>query len=143
MAGLTVGAPVELRGIPIGQVTALNGVVDRQRFGNGNVRLNASLSIQPASLGLPGEATPEVALEFLAGQVANGLRIRLATASLLTGGLKVEFVNIDDDIARNVELDADPYPVFPTVAGNISNVSATAEGLLTRVNELPLSLIHI
>lgn len=138
VAGLVIGAPVELRGIEIGEVTALNGIVDRARFGDARVRLNATLSLQPARLGLPDEVTPEIALAFLAEQVADGLRVRLATASILTGGLKVEMVRLEQAVSASVDLEAEPFPVFPTSAGNIANVSATAEGLLTRVNDLPV-----
>ena len=65
-------------------------------FGDRRVRLNVVLSIQPARLGLPGEVTPEAALAFLSQRVETGMRAQLANASLLTGGLKIDLVQVDD-----------------------------------------------
>ncbi|MEP5759897.1 MAG: MlaD family protein, partial [Litoreibacter sp.] len=61
IAGLTVGAPVELSGLAVGEIINLNGIVDRQKFGDGRVRLKATMAIQPARLGLPGTPTKEAA----------------------------------------------------------------------------------
>ncbi len=96
IAGLSINAPVELAGLNIGRVSALNGLVDAVRFGDNRVRLVATLSIQPGKLGLEGEQTEQTALDFLADRVKSGLRARLATTSILTGGLKVELAEVAD-----------------------------------------------
>ncbi|PVA09085.1 paraquat-inducible protein B, partial [Pelagivirga sediminicola] len=89
IAGLAVDAPVEMAGLKIGRISALNGLVDPDRFGDNRVRLVASLAIQPGRLGLEEGAQDEgAALEFLSARVKEGLRARLATTSILTGGLK-------------------------------------------------------
>lgn len=139
VSGLTVGAPVELSGLKIGEVQTLSGVVDYDQFGDSRVRLNATLSIQPARLGLPDEVTAESALGFLQNRVSNGLRARLASASLLTGGLKVELVDVEDaDTARMDSLAEGVLPVMPTTQSNTSDAAATVEGVFTRINNLPI-----
>ncbi len=138
VAGLVTGAPVELNGIRIGEVTNLGGVVSRDQTGKRQVQLNATLSIQPARLGLPGDANAEDALSFLQEQTRTGLRARLATASLLTGGLKVELVFLEDEASGVIDMNGSPFPVLPSTDGDISDVSATAEGVLTRINKLPI-----
>ena len=76
-------------GCKIGKVRKRgSGIIDPDAFGDSRVRLNAVLSIQPARLGLPDEVTPEAALAFLSKRIEEGLRARLASASLLTGGLE-------------------------------------------------------
>lgn len=138
ISGLVLGAPVELSGLPIGTVQNLSGIVDRARFGDSRVRLNVVIGIQPARLGLPDETTPEAALAFLTEQVANGLRARLASASLLTGGLKVELVQSPEaQPARLVTVEGD-LPTLPTTNSEISDASATVEGVFTRINKLPI-----
>ncbi|NDK36607.1 MlaD family protein [Rhodovulum sulfidophilum] len=136
--GLSIDAPVMLGGLRIGRVTALNGTVDADRFGDDRVRLAATLAIQPARLGLEAPASTEDALDYLAGRVRDGLRARLATASILTRRLKVELIETAGTAPAELDRDADPNPVIPTTASDISDVSATAEGLYNRINDLPI-----
>ena len=78
------------------------------------------------------------ALSLLQDRVANGLRARLASASLLTGGLKVEMILVPDaPPARLVEA-GDSYPVMPTTENETSDAAATVEGVFTRINNLPI-----
>ncbi|MEX3316078.1 MlaD family protein [Sulfitobacter sp. PS-8MA] len=138
ISGLIVGAPVELSGLEIGEVDTLSGLVDRERFGDSRVRLNAILSIQPAHLGLRGDVTAEAALAFLKERVADGLRARLASASLLTGGLKVEMVIVDDAEEAALEETENGLVVMPTTESDVSDAAATVEGVFTRINSLPI-----
>lgn len=140
VAGLAVGAPVELSGFAIGEVSNLNGIVDRSQFGDARVRLRATLAIQPARLGLPGgEPTREAALAFLNEQViTRSLRARLASASILTGGLKVELVPVITDFATSMSMASAPFPEIPVTKSEITDVSATAEGVFSRLNDLPV-----
>ena len=135
VGGLSGGAPVELRGLTIGQVIAVSGLVDAERFGDDEVRLVATLEIQPSRLGLePGDAP----LAFLRARVERGLRARLASASFLTGGLKVELVDAPDAASAALDEEAVPYPTLPTVPSDLPDVAASASGLFERVSALPL-----
>ncbi|MEQ6202102.1 MlaD family protein [Sulfitobacter sp. HNIBRBA2951] len=138
ISGLAVGAPVELSGFRIGSVESLSGLVDFNQFGDSRVRLNVILSLQPARLGLPGDVSAETALRFLQSKVADGLRARLASASLLTGGLKVEFVEVEDAPPARLTAVGAQLPVMPTTAGDTAGSTATVEGVFNRINELPI-----
>ncbi|MBM1555285.1 MCE family protein [Sulfitobacter mediterraneus] len=138
ISGLVVGAPVELSGLKIGEVEALSGIVDYNQFGDSRVRLNVNLSIQPARLGLPVDVNAENALLFLQERVTNGLRARLASASLLTGGLKVELVMVEDAPPARLVADGDALPILPTTFSETSDAAATVEGVFTRINNLPI-----
>ena len=138
ISGLAVGAPVELSGLRIGVVEALSGIVDFDQFGDSRVRLNVNLSIQPARLGLPGDVTADNALAFLQDRVLNGLRARLASASLLTGGLKVELVIVEGAPEARLVSDGGLVPVMPTTQSELSDAAATVEGVFTRINNLPI-----
>ncbi|MEQ3749222.1 MAG: MlaD family protein [Celeribacter sp.] len=135
VSGLASGAAVELRGVQIGKVENVNGIVDRRRFGDDRVRLLATLSLRPARMGLDSD---EKAEEFLANRIAAGLRARLTSASILTGGLKVELLLAPDAEPATLDTSFDPYPLLPTTENDISDVSATAEGVFQRINELPI-----
>lgn len=138
VSGLASEADVEWRGVRIGQVVNVTGVVDEEAFGDARVRLLASLEVQPSRFGLGGTVTDEEVLDYLDERVENGLRARLASASILTGGLKVELVTVPDATPASINRDADPFPRFPVTDSDISDVSATAEGVFERVNSLPV-----
>jgi paraquat-inducible protein B len=129
---------VEWNGLRIGQVSALNGVVDEDRFGDGRVRLLVDLAIRPGRLGLEGGAGRDTALEYLHESVARGLRARLASASLLTGGLKIELVDVPDAPPAEIETIEGGDLLLPTTESEIADVSATATGVFERINALPI-----
>ena len=138
VGGLSVGAPVELGGVQIGEVANLSGAIDPQQYGDDAVRLLATLAIRPSRLGLSGETGPEEALGFLAQRVSNGLRARLASVGLLSGGLKIELVDVDDPEPAAMDLSAVPFPTLPSTESDIADVAATAQGVMQRVNDLPI-----
>jgi paraquat-inducible protein B len=138
VSGLTVGAPVELSGFRVGSVESLSGIVDSNQFGDSRVRLNVMISIQPSRLGLEGEVSPAAALSLLEDRVANGLRARLASASLLTGGLKVELIEVEDAPPARLTQSGAELPVMPTTESETSDAAATVEGVFTRINNLPI-----
>ncbi len=138
IAGLAVDAPVELGGLRIGAVQSVSGVIDPDLYGDNRVRLNAILAIQPTRLGLPAPITQESALAFFEISAAEGLRARLASASLLTGGLKVEFIRPENTSPAQVLKPVDGPPVLPTTQSEISDAATTVESLLSRVDNLPV-----
>ncbi len=138
ISGLTLGAPVELSGLRIGSVENLSGIIDQTAFGDSRVRLSVILGIQPARLGLPGEVSAEAALMFLNERVKNGLRARLGSGNLLTGGLKVELVEVDNVAPAQIVAADGSIPTLPSTESEISDAAATVEGVFTRINSLPI-----
>jgi len=137
ISGLTLGAPVELGGVRVGTVTNLTGLVDQDAFGDDRIRLRTTLEIRPTRLGL-GDATQDDVLELIDTQIAAGLRARLATASILTGGLKVELVELPDLLTASLDREAQPFPAIPSTTSNVSDSALSAESILARVNDLPV-----
>lgn len=143
VGGLTADAPVELNGLKIGEVNALNGLIDPERFGDNRVRLVVSLSIRVGRLGLEDGSGAEDALEYFRERVEGGLRARLTSASILTGGLKVELVDEPEaQPAALVQGEQDTY-YLPTTENDIADVSATAQGVFKRINDLPIEEVMV
>jgi paraquat-inducible protein B len=138
ITGLAIGSPVELDGLRVGEVSGINGLIDPATFGDDNVRLQTVLSVQPARMGLATDIAETEALDWLSAQVAGGLRARLATGSILTGGLKVQLFTVDDAPPAALDFNSRPYPSIPTVAAEITDVAATAQGALSRIEALPI-----
>ncbi len=138
ISGLAVDAPVEINGLKIGEVQSVMGVIDEEEFGDSRVRLSVLLGIQPARLGLQGEVTPDAARTFLADRVAAGLRARLTNASILTGGLKIDLVQLEDADPVTLDISDGTIPIIPTTDSDIVDAAATVEGVVTRINNLPI-----
>ena len=137
VSGLTVGSEVRLQGIRIGQVSELSAIVVGDD-NNASVRLQALLAIEPTRLGMTPGASSEEALDLLSDLVTRGLRARMVTGNILAGTLVVELVTLEDALPAIVALTSGEYPVIPTTASKISDVAETAEGVLARINALPV-----
>ena len=134
--GLDVGAPVELRGYRVGEVIDVIADVD-DSAGVPSVSLVVTILLQPSRLGLPrGEA--EESLAFLKTLVRNGMRAKLASASLITSSLYIELVDRPGEADREIDETARPYPRLPSVASDFDDLAASAEGVLNRINALPI-----
>lgn len=136
--GLSSGANVRFNGLRIGSVTALTtrvvpGQDDKERFEQEIV-----LVIDPGLLGLPQDVSEAEAMDLIAGQVASGLRARLASAGFFGLSLEVELVQLPDAAPAGLDRTAEPYPVIPSAPGDISDFSADAQGLMSRVGNLPI-----
>jgi paraquat-inducible protein B len=138
ITGLALGSPVELDGLRVGEVSGINGLIDPATFGDDNVRLQTVLSLQPVRMGLPDDVSESESLDWLSAQVDDGLRARLATGSILTGGLKVQLFTVPDAEPAALDFASRPYPALPTVAPDITDVAATAQGALSRIESLPI-----
>ncbi|MGB5836334.1 MAG: MlaD family protein [Albidovulum sp.] len=137
VGGLEPGANVVLGGLAVGEVTAISAVVSESEDGP-EVRLMANLAIDPSRLGLARNATESNVLDFFDAAVAKGLRARLATSSLFSAALVVELVEIPAAPEASFDRAADPLPVMPSVLSDLPDFTATAEGMLERINALPI-----
>ncbi|MFP7571126.1 MlaD family protein [Marivita sp. S2033] len=135
--GLEAGDDVTYQGLDVGVVTELRSRVVDTGYGP-ELSLLVDVSIDPQRMGLPPEATPEETVEFFRFAVSTGMRARLATQSLLSSDLRVELVVLDDAAAAElIEADGEA-PRLPSIESNLSDFTATAEGVLERINALPV-----
>lgn len=135
--GLSAGSEVRFQGIRIGTVTDLSAIVVTDQREQA-IRLRTNLAIEPSRLGLGADATPDDALTFLDGLVADGLRARMITGNILSGSLQVELVQVATAPPAILTRDADGKAIIPTTKSEITDVAATAENVLERINDLPI-----
>jgi paraquat-inducible protein B len=136
--GLASGAPIEYRGLRVGQVTGINAFIERTPSGDRVVRLRTAIVIDPQALGLGSETGRTEMLTFLHAAVAQGLRARLTTTSIFSAALKIELVELPDEPPAAIRMDADDIPLLPNVTSDLPDFTATAEGVLKRINALPV-----
>jgi paraquat-inducible protein B len=147
--GLSVGAPVEFRGLRVGTVT---DIAFEGNARSGPVRTPVTIAIEPervpladpgedGSFGQPSGTDQQARVRMLMVRaVKAGMRARLDTGNLLTGQL---FVSLDFvPGAEPAEVRADGrYPELPTVPGTFTGITRSLTRLLGKLESLPLEQI--
>ncbi|HKN10909.1 MAG TPA: MlaD family protein, partial [Pseudomonadota bacterium] len=145
--GLSVGAPVMLYGLPVGEVASVGMSVDpktkafrpRALITFFPEQLMAQLSQREKATGRAlEEAGPEARVRNVRHQVEDlGLRAQLQTGSYLTGELYVSFTYVPS--APKVKLDFSKDPLeLPVVPGGLANIEAKLTSILTKIDNMPL-----
>ncbi len=134
--GLTVGAPVEFRGIKIGQVVDIKSEFDEEML---SPRITVLVETEPERWGrnVADTADPKQQLQQL---VEKGLRAQLKTGSLLTGQL---FVDVDfhpDAPKAEVKFEQN-FPEIPTIPAPLQVITARVNELLSKLETLPIEQI--
>jgi paraquat-inducible protein B len=150
--GLSIGAPVTLYGLPVGEVASVGMSIDpkTQAFRPRVLvtffpeRLMAVLREKQQAAGKALEdASPEARQRNIRRQVEeNGLRAQLQTGSYLTGELYVAFAYYPN--APKVKLDFSKDPLeLPVVPGGLANIEAKLTSILAKVDNMPLNAIAL
>jgi len=137
--GLSVGAPVMLRGIEIGEVTDIDLVFD-PAVPAFEIPVRMEVDINKVGLG----ANPKQILSehdrVLDELVASGLRGQLKQGSLITGQLYVE-LDIHPDAPPATLGERDGLVLVPTIEGGLDALTAKVDRVLTGVAKIPFDEI--
>ena len=141
--GLDVGAPVSFRGIDIGQVKEIYGLVTSDSM---DVEIAVIYEIDALKIRDPGGYTVrEEDLDFrqrAQNLVEYGLRAKLETASLLTGQRYVDFDLFPNDEPRMTGIDVG-YPEIPTVASEFEEIQRNLRETMRAIAKLPLNEVIV
>ncbi len=131
--GLAKQAPVEFRGIKLGEVTDIRAEFDIDTL---TPRILVFVQTDPEAFKAVGETylEPKQEMERL---VEKGLRAQLKTGSLLTGQLFVD-VDFHPDAPHAVVKYDGIYPELPTIPAPMEMITASLNQLLTKLEKLPL-----
>lgn len=138
--GLSKGAPVEFKGIRIGEVVDVRLVFERS---SGQHRIPVLLDIEPERVSVTGEGTVgrtinrDQHLTDMNRLIAAGLRARLKGGNLITGQLLVDldFFPDEDAMMRGTG----DIPEIPTVPRSIEEITQSVTALLDKIQGLPLN----
>lgn len=134
--GLKPGAPVEYRGVRLGQVSDVSLVYDPQRDA---LSLPVLIELELERL-TQGRSTDQSAMAALQALVRQGLRAQLAIGSLLTGQLYIA-LDIHPDAPAAEIVQQQPYPELPTVASPLDQITSSATRILAKIEDLPLEAL--
>ncbi|MFT4174232.1 MAG: MlaD family protein [Herbaspirillum sp.] len=135
--GLSVGAPVEFRGIPIGEVTDIGLDYDREAR---RINIPVEVRLYPDRLTsrMRGRVTAdsqEAHREF-GRMIEGGLRGQLRTGSLITGQLYVALDFFPK--AEKVKFNIQQRPAeIPTVAGDLQELQTTLSSIAGKIDKIP------
>ncbi len=137
--GLAPGAPVEFRGIPIGEAVEVRPQFDAA---TDDFHVVVIIRVDPTSLGVEmlNVATDEDPVaahrKVIGNLVSRGVRAQLRTGSLLTGALYVEFDYFPD--APSVTLDWSQSPVeLPIMPGELQAIEANVVNIIKKLDQVP------
>jgi len=137
VGGLAPGAPVQLRGIKVGEVVDVKLTYDFERD---EIRIPVVIEIEPERVEPAGDQRTDYAGTHVEELVAKGLRARLATGNLVTGQLKVEL-----DFVENAEpaeiVHGGIYPELPTAPDTLQQLTTSLASTLEKIEAVPIDQI--
>ncbi len=136
--GLSPGAPVEFRGVKVGEVQRTD--IDYEEVINlldPNSRVPVLIEIEPARLGYEDtEAGRNLAKLRIDELLQSGLHASIANGNLLTGQKFVELDYVQRDAAESARF-AD-YTVIPSVSSRVGRLMDSVARTAASLSELPL-----
>jgi paraquat-inducible protein B len=138
--GLAPGAPVEMKGIQIGEVTEVRAQFDDKTM---DFTVPVTIRVDPERFGVKlrdtttGAAAVAEHRKAMDALVSRGLRAQLRTGSLISGSLYVAADFFPD--APPVSLDWSQNPVqVPTWPGQIEVLEASLGNIIKKIDAMPL-----
>jgi len=141
--GLAAGAPVEFRGIPIGEVTAVRAQIDLKTF---QFSVPVTIQLDPTRLGVKvlggasGVDLDAVRRRLIDAMVAHGVRAQLRTGNLLTGAVYVSLDFFPGAPPATVDWSQTPAEL-PTTPGQFEATEATVENIIKKLDKVPFDEI--
>ncbi|MCZ6813974.1 MAG: MlaD family protein [Alphaproteobacteria bacterium] len=137
--GLSVGAPVEFRGIKIGSVRDIALNVNLQTL---HVRVAVFIDIEPQRVLRNAQLNAKRPSHYVAmnGLVKKGLRAQLQTGSLLTGQ---KLISLDFHPERPTKelIQGGQYPEIPSIPSTVQQITESATRLLAKLEKLPIDVL--
>jgi paraquat-inducible protein B len=141
--GLTVGAPVEMYGIKVGEVVDLNLEFDPERK---EFSVPVRIAIEPQRIHRKDVAQTDAAEYQSSSQFVRelieqrGLRAQLQSGALLTGQLMISLV-FSPDAGQALLTYRDDLPVIPTVPRSLQQLQDSLVQIINRIEKMPFDEI--
>jgi paraquat-inducible protein B len=137
--GLAPGAPVEFRGIQVGEVTEINAQIDAGTF---EFSAPVTISLDAQRLGVkirdlaPGTDVETMRKKLIDSLVSRGVRAQLQTGNMLTGSLFVALDFFPDAPPATVDWSQTP-PQLPTIPGEFQAIEASVVSIIKKLDKVP------
>jgi paraquat-inducible protein B len=140
--GLAVGAPVDFRGVVVGEVSSVRLDIDRK---TGQINNAVTVDVYPARMRAQSRQQvvyegPAKQRELVEAMVKRGLRAQLRSGSLLTGQLYVALDFFPKAPAAKIDWTSAP-PQVPTTQGSLVELQQALGSIAAKIEKLPLEQI--
>jgi paraquat-inducible protein B len=141
--GLSTGAPVEFRGIKIGEVSDISAEIDLKTF---QFLAPVTIRLDPQRLGVkvldlgPGGNLETMRRKLIDAMVAHGVRAQLKTGNLLTGSVFVSLDFFPGSPPATVDWSQNPVQL-PTTSGQLEATEASVENIIKKLDKVPFQEI--
>jgi paraquat-inducible protein B len=133
--GLPVGAPVDLWGVTVGEVTKIDVSLDPKSL---QLSIPVEIQLYPERLRtLYRNKTPQDSRELLDSLVARGFRAEIKSGNLLTGQLFIALDFFPRAKPRQIDWSTSP-PKLPTVPGSMGELQKKLMQVVQKFENMPL-----
>lgn len=139
LRGLIPGAPVEYRGIQVGQVKRIlvKELAQQGMEGTGKA-IPVLIYLEPGRLQIPDTVDSLAKLRAdIKKSVRNGMRATLQTGNLLTGQQLISIDYYPDEDPKELG-QFEQYTTIPTIETGVDRLETQVNSLLEKLNALPL-----
>lgn len=142
--GLPIGAPVDLRGVTVGEVSKINVELDPHRK---QFSMPVEIQFYPERLRAryrkkAQQGKPTNSRELLSALVENGFRAQLRSGNLLTGQLYVALDFFPKAAPAKIDWNKS-LPEFPTIAGSMEQFQTTLMQIVQKLEKMPLEELAV
>ncbi len=138
VAGLVKGAPVDILGLQIGQVTGVKLLVDPA---TGAAKVRVAMDLQPERVVGKGGITSDLDPKTVMRNMANaGVRVQLTTGNIVTGQKIIALAKVPGAgrVALSMEGDA---LVVPSANGGLDDIIANLSDISGKLDKIPFQQI--
>jgi paraquat-inducible protein B len=135
--GLSIGAPVEFRGLQIGEVTDIEMQSNYEKM---EFTVPVRVVLEPERLGLQTPTDKEKKLERWQRLIDKGLRAQLETGNLLTGQLFIKLEFYEDGPPAKLSYNKG-LPVIPSMPSTSQELMRGVTRFVKKLEQLPLEAI--
>jgi paraquat-inducible protein B len=137
IAGLSVGAPVTLRGVSIGQVTNIDLLYEPEKL---DFWVQVDVETHPDTTRVVGGGADSDAGDEIAQLIKKGLRAQLVQQSFVTGQLAINLDFFPNTEAKLVGLDPGVVEI-PTIPSTFAALESTIKGIAAKLDQLDFQKI--
>jgi paraquat-inducible protein B len=139
--GLRIGAPVNFRGVRIGEVTGIQVLYDEQ---DGSMVIPVVMEVVTGQVTvIDRDQTRQRERADIEGLIARGLRAQLQTDSLVTGLLSVDLDFYPDTPVQQVRIESPALRDYPVVPAIPSRMAELEQSLDVVMREVPVLLSDV
>jgi paraquat-inducible protein B len=135
--GLAVGAPVDLRGVTVGEVTRIDVALNTS---NSDIAIPVEIRLYPERMRAQRNAAkvrPLASQDLLDSLVSHGFRGEIKSGSLVTGQLYIALDFFPKAKQASIDWSASP-PRFPTVPGSMGELQKQLMRIVQKFENVPM-----